>query len=129
MSQKVIVVTFFFESKFFVLFVYSLKAVATIHEEKNIDNDNDDIKKNINSQSTFSKTNNSSEFKNFKKVLNIVVMKKKIIFRIITTMKTMMIKLQSFKAQIRKRKIVDIFNSFEISIMISDEKIMIFTKK
>ena len=96
-NQKIIVVTFFLESKFFVFFVYSFKAVAATHKEKNIDNNNDNIKENINSQSTFSKTNNSSKFKNFKKILNIVVMKKKIIFKITTTMKPMMIKLQLFK--------------------------------
>ena len=40
-----------------------------------------------------------------------------------------MIKLQSFKIQIKKRKVVDIFNNSETSMMINDERIMIFTKK
>ena len=93
---KVIVVIFSFESKFFVFFIYSFKAVATTHEKKNINDDNDDIEENINLQFIFSKTNNSSEFKNFKNTLNIVVMKKKIIFKMIIIMKTMIIKLKFF---------------------------------
>ena len=56
-------------------------------------------------------------------------MKKKITFKMIRIMKTMMIKLQFFKIQIKKRKIVDIFNNSKIFIIINDEKITIFAKK
>ena len=129
MKSKITAVTSFFELKFFVLFIYSFKVAATTHEKKNIDNDSDDIEKNINSQLILLKTNNSSRFKNLKNTLNIVIMKKKIIFRMTTIMKIIMIKLQFLKTQIRKRKIVDIFNNFEIFVMISDEKITIFAKK
>ena len=121
--------TSFLESEFSVLFIYSLKAATATHEKKNIDDDSDGTEKNINSQFILSKTNNSSKFKNFKNTLNIVVMKKKIIFKMTAIMKTMMIKLQFFKTQIRKRKVVDIFSSFKIFVMISNEEITIFAKK
>ena len=132
MNQKVNVVTSLFESKFFVFFVYSFKTVAAAHEENNINDSNDDnIEKDTNPQLILSKTNNSSKLKKSKKfenTLNLAVMKERIIIKMTITMKTMMIKLQ-LKSQIRKRKIVDIFNSSKTSIIINDESITTFAKR
>ena len=106
----------------------SPKAAAAAHEEEDTDDDSDGTEEDTNPQPTPPETDNSPGPKDPKDTLDTAVMEERITLRMTAVMETMMVKLQPLKAQIRKRKAVDIFSSFEISVMISDGGVTTFAK-